>query len=247
MIVRADARQIPLADESVDCIVTSPPYNCGMPYAGAADALDVEEYQDLAHGASAEMFRVLKPGGRAWVNVTQAVSRFGLGDVIEERWNPSEVWNRELGRAGLFYRDTVVWVQRGKDQPTAWGSVDSPNAPNLKGRWEPILLFFKGTWSRGRVGINDIAHRNWLDWVENVWYFTCARRNGHPAPFPAELPLRCILLSTWKGDVVLDPFCGSGTTVRVAKDLGRVGIGCDSSAVYAEMSDRRLGQEVLAL
>lgn len=242
-----DATDLPLEDATVDCVVTSPPYNCGIEYDQVSDNLDIVEYEAFAEASAAEMHRCLVPGGRAWVNVTHAVSRFGGGDVLEERWNPAGAWMTALLNAGLRYRDTVVWVQTGKDQPTAWGSVDSPNAPNLKGRWEPILLFFKDTWKRGRIEKGDVDHRNWLDWVENVWRFNCAPRAGHPAPFPPELPRRCIYLSTWPGDVVLDPFAGSGTTVRVAKDLGRVGLGFDLSPKYVQMANDRLGQEVLAV
>lgn len=242
-----DATDLPLASESVACVVTSPPYNVGIDYADGSDALTPDQYRELCRASAEEMYRVTMKGGRLWVNVTHAISRIGDGPVLEERWNPAGAWMEALLAAGLRYRDTVVWVQTGKDQPTAWGSVDSPNAPNLKGRWEPILLFFKDDWKRGRIEKGDIDHRNWLDWVENVWRFNCASRNGHPAAFPPELPRRCILMSTWPGETVLDPFCGSGTTIRVAKDLGRAGVGFDISPTYVARANARLGQEVMAI
>lgn len=92
---------------------------------------------------------------------------------------------------------------------------------------------------------NDIPAAEWPELTRNVWRTPCAARNGHPAPFPAELPRRAILLSTWPGDVVLDPFCGGGTTVRVARALGRVGVGVDLSATYAAKSLRSVAQGVL--
>jgi DNA modification methylase len=259
----ADATHLPLEDESVDCIVTSPPYNCGMEYEGVSDSYYEDEYFDLVRFASAEMARVLKPGGRIWLNCLQALPIYddldalrrdkGTGRkgaaILDQRGDPFALWKNELLRF-LKYRDTIVWVQEGgHDQATAWGSMLSPNAPNLRGRYEPILLAFKDTWSRGRVEKNDLTWEDFAAFTRNVWTFKSesAKRVGHPAPFPAEIPRRSILLSTWPGDVVLDPFCGSGTTIKVAKALGRKAIGVDLSPAYCEMTRRNVAQEVLAV
>jgi site-specific DNA-methyltransferase (adenine-specific) len=237
---RADAARLPIRTASVDCIVTSPPYNAGMPYAGVEDRHPAGHYERLVRGWSQEMARVLKVGGRAWVNVPPAIA-CGKG----ERLAVAEIWHQALGSAGLRFRDWVVWEQTGCDQPTAWGSYLSPNAPNLRGRSELILLFFKGSWSRGRVERNDISARDWPELTRNIWRMPCAARDSHPAPFPAELPRRAILLSTWPGDLVCDPFSGSGTTLRVARDLGRDAIGADLSEVYAQLSRQAVAQGVL--
>lgn len=259
----ADATNLPIEDESVDCIVTSPPYNCGMEYEGVSDSFTDEEYAELVQGASREMARVLRPGGRVWLNCLQSLPVYddlealrrdrGTGrkgaQILDHRGDPFGQWKDAL-LSHLKYRDTIVWIQEGgHDQATAWGSVLSPNAPNLRGRYEPILLAFKDTWSRGRVEKNDLTWDDFSRWTRNVWTFKSesAKRAGHPAPFPAELPRRAIMLSTWPGDVVLDPFCGSGTTIKVAKDVGRQAIGVDLSETYCEMTRRRVAQEVLAI
>lgn len=232
---------LPLAAQSVDCVVTSPPYNCGIDYAGVSDRLTDAEYADLALGSALEMYRVMKDSGRVWVNIANFQER------EDGRGNPSKVWYEALEAAGFRYRDTIIWFTDDGDQACAWGSYLSPNAPNLRGRYEPILLFYKGEWAKGRTERNDIPKDQWSRYTRNVWLIKPVGRKGHPAPFPAELPRRCILLSTWPGDVVLDPFCGSGTTVRVAKDLGRTGLGFDLSPAYVQMANDRLGQEVLAV
>jgi DNA modification methylase len=239
-VLAAEAGRLPLAEESVACIVTSPPYNVGLDYDGVGDLRPVAEYLGQAYVWAREMARVLMDSGRVWVNVAAAVP--GEGD---DRFALAATWHQALSAAGLRFRDWVVWDQVGQDAATAWGSYLSPNAPNLRGRHELILLFHKGPWKRGRVEHNDVARERWGELTRNVWRMPSAPRNGHPAPFPAELPRRAILLSTWPGEVVLDPFCGSGTTVRVARDLGRVGIGCDLSPAYATKSFGSVAQGVL--
>lgn len=241
-VVRADAGRLPLGDGCVDCIVTSPPYGVGMPYAGVCDRWPEGQYRALVRRWCKEMHRVLKDGGRAWVNVVAAI---GSGSTGRQRLALAEIWHQGLAASGLRFRDWVVWDQVGHDQPTAWGSYLSPNTPNLRGRSELVLLFFKESWARGRVERNDISARDWPELTRNVWRLPCAPRGEHPCPFPPELPRRAILLSTWPGDLVADVFCGSGTTLRVARDLGRAAIGFDLSERYARLSRDAVAQGVL--
>lgn len=239
-VLRADAGALPLEDACLDCIVTSPPYNVGLAYDGVSDLRPLADYYGKVFAWALEMARVLRQSGRVWVNVAAAVPGDG-----EERFALAVLWHQGLSAAGLRFRDWIVWEQLGADAATAWGSYLSPNAPNIRGRHELVLLFYKGSWNRCRVEHNDIAAAEWPELTRNVWRMGCAPRNGHPAPFPAELARRAILLSTWRGERVLDPFCGSGTTLRVARDLGRVGIGVDLSAAYAAKSWQAVAQGVL--
>jgi site-specific DNA-methyltransferase (adenine-specific) len=243
-IVRADAGCLPLRKQSADCVVTSPPYNAGMPYREVDDALPLGEYIVRVASWAGEIARVLRTGGRVWLNVPQA-SR--CSPVPRGGHRLSHGTSR-LGEPAICSETGSSGTSRERDAATAWGSFLSPNAPNIRGRFELILLFFKERWSRGRTGRNDISAGVWGQWTRKVWEMPpVTRRSDHPAPFPEELPRRAILLSTWPGDVVLDPFCGSGTTVRVAKDLGRVGIGCDLSKAYCLHARARCAQEVLVL
>lgn len=249
-IWHADARALPLDDESVDCIVTSPPYNVGMDYEGVDDSKPWDEYREDVQQWCSEMGRVLKPGGRCWVNVVHATnegSDHGRDNGI--RKNLLGLWSLALEDSGLHYRDTVAWAKGVGNQATAWGSYLSPNAPNLRGRWEPILLHFKDHWSRGRTdGQNDLGKDEWTELTQNVWKITPdGTARWHPAPFPREIVRRCILLSTWPGDVVLDPFMGSATTLEVARDYGRRVIGVDLSERYCERAVSRLAQLPLPL
>lgn len=247
-MIHGSVTELPLENETVDCIVTSPPYNVGAFYDDVDDALTASAYHDLASLAAIEMRRVLKPGGRVWLNVVQTTNQMGdYGRHTGVRFSPLSIWLNALGRSGLLYRDIVVWNKMIGNQATAWGSYLSPNAPNLRGRWEPILLYFKDHWSRARDdGPNDIDPDEWTILTNNVWTFPADGANRwHPAPFPAELPRRAILLSTWPGDLILDPFAGAGTTLNVAHQLGRDAIGIELSKPYVRRWVDRGVQETL--
>jgi DNA methylase len=238
-------------------VVTSPPYNVGLTYEGdpTGDALPWPEYWSLADAAGRLIGAALVPGGRAWVNTAVSVpevthsgghhsGRTGKRRVmLGHRW--ADVL--ELG-AGLALVDQVAWTSvRGAG--TAWGSWQSPSAPNLRGDYEVVTVACQGQWERP----TPAGHEGWRDqvggWPElcsTVWAINPEpRAGGHPAPFPVELAARCIRLSTWPGELVLDPFAGSGSTLLAARDLGRRAIGIEASPVYCERIVSRLAQGAL--
>jgi site-specific DNA-methyltransferase (adenine-specific) len=256
-ILHADCRE---ASElpPVACVVTSPPYNVGLDYDGHDDAMGWDAYGELAEGAAKAMAEALiEPGGRAWVNVVpvvpaeQAKSRVHSGYCAKRRVNLLGLWLGALEAAGLGLWDIVSWATPGRGPGTAWGSWATPAAPNLRGEWEAVLATYKGTWAREvpagiGTGWQDQLG-NWPTLVSNVWRVQPAVPNGHPAPFPVELASRATRLSTWPGEVVLDPFMGTGSTLMAARALGRRAIGIEVSERYCEMAARRLAQGALAL
>jgi site-specific DNA-methyltransferase (adenine-specific) len=155
-------------------------------------------------------------------------------------------WARALVEAGLELVDEVAWCSA-RGAGTAWGSWQSPAAPNLRGDWESVLVACRERWGRHppaglerwRDGIGD-----WPSLCSTVWSLPPARRRGHPSPFPVELAARCIRLSSWPGETVLDPFCGSGSTLLAARHHGRRAIGIDVSERYCELAAHRLSQGV---
>lgn len=231
-----------VADGSVACVVTSPPYNCGVPYDGYDDLMTWHDYMLMTRDAAEEMYRVLVGGGRVWVNVPPAVPEPDHDARVDLEW----IWKSSLRRAGFQYRDTIVWKQNSHDGGTAWGSWLSPSAPNIRGEWESIISMFKGEWKRNastpglleqpRMGLGG----DWTDMVRNVWDLPSVKRLYSAAPFPIELPARCIRLSTWPGETVLDPFGGGGTTAEAADLLGRHGISVDISAHQTAVTNDRL-------
>jgi site-specific DNA-methyltransferase (adenine-specific) len=244
----ADVRSVDLAAVAA-CVVTSPPYNVGLDYDGRADVLPWPEYRSLAADAARLIARALVPGGRAWVNTAVSVPETpaGVAGQRKRRVLLGHMWARVLVERGLELVDQVAWCSA-RGAGTAWGSWQSPTAPNLRGDYEVITVACRDGWERRPPaeceGWRDTAG-GWPELCSTVWSITPASRDGHPAPFPVELAARCVRLSTWPGETVLDPFAGSGSTLVAARDLGRRAIGLERSERYCELAVRRLSQGAL--
>ena len=194
-----------LPDNSVHLMVTSPPYNVSKQY---DDDLTLEEYRQLLRNVWEETYRVLVPGGRACINIAN------LG---RKPYIPLHAYIVEdMQKIRFLMRGEIIWNKASSASPsTAWGSWLSAANPVLRDIHEYILIYSKDTYSRsGKGKKNSIKKEDFLEWTKSVWTFPAvsARRIGHPAPFPEELPHRLIQLYTFKDDVILDPFVGSGTT-----------------------------------
>ncbi len=216
-------------------MATSPPYNVGKEY---DDDLTLDEYLDLIRDVMTEVYPVLVPGGRICLNI----ANLGRKPYIPLH---SYVIN-VLEEIGFLLRGEVIW-DKGEGvagSSTAWGTWMSPVNPILRDQHEYIIIASKGSFKReppdGRRP--TITKEEFLEYTRSVWRFPpeSAKKVGHPAPFPEELPYRCIQLYTFEGDVVLDPFVGSGTTCVVAAKTGRHYIGIDINKDYVEMARKRV-------
>lgn len=246
--------------EGAAAVVTSPPYNVGLGYEGdpSGDALAWHEYRHLAVTTSAAMAAVLVRGGRAWVNTAVSVPEFpGAPSALgKRRVLLGHLWAGALEHAGLGLVDQVSW-QSVRGPGTAWGSWQSPASPNLRGDHELITVACNGTWERRPPAGFEAWRDNvggWQALCSTVWNLCTvggngrnSARRGHPAPFPVELARRCIRLSTWPGEVVVDPFAGTGTTLLAARQLGRRAIGIERSERYCALAVDRLAQGALDL
>jgi len=230
-------------------VVTSPPYNVGVDYDGGPDSQPWPDYWALAATAAELIATVLIPSGRVWLNTAVSVPETPVGDgstaTAKRRVLLAIGWAEALAGAGLELVDQIAWCST-RGAGTAWGSWQLPSAPNLRGDWESILVATNGPWERPTpdhvpAGWRDQAG-DWPALCSTVWNLAPARRTGHPAPFPLELAARCIRLSTWPGETVLDPFAGSGTTLVAARALGRRAIGIERSQRYCEQAAERLSQ-----
>lgn len=222
-----------LPDNSIHLMVTSPPYNVGKDY--DAD-LTLEEYRALLRRVFKETYRVLATGARACVNVASLgrkpyipIHAYIIQDMLE---------------LGFLMRGEIIWDKGGSaSRSTAWGSWMSASNPVLRDVHEYILVFSKESFSRPSNGrSNTIKKEDFLEWTKSLWTFPAvsAHQIGHPAPFPEELPRRLIELYSFRGDVVLDPFCGSGTTCLAALGLGRHYVGYDVEPEYLQLARSRL-------
>jgi DNA methylase len=246
----ADLRAVEVPAGSVAAVVTSPPYNVGLDYDATSDALPWSEYWRLAADTATLMAGALGDAGRAWVNTAVSVplDPYARGPHSagsrKARVMLAHRWATVLVAAGLELVDQVAWCSA-RGAGTAWGSWESPAAPNLRGDWESLLVATKGGWDRtpprGAEDWRDTVGA-WPALCSTVWQLPPAPRNGHPAPMPVEVARRAIRLSTWPGEVVLDPFAGSGTTLVAARQLGRRAVGVEASEAYCALAIQRLAQ-----
>lgn len=225
-----------LPDRSVHLMVTSPPYNVGKEY--DAD-LTLEEYLAFLEKVMREVYRVLVPGGRACVNV----ANLGRKPYIPM----NGLIARSMIELGFLMRGEIIWDKAASaSTSTAWGSWQSPSNPTLRDTHEYILVFSKGTFKRPKIEGREstISKEEFLEYTKSVWGFASesAKKVGHPAPFPVELPYRLIQLYTYSNEVVLDPFMGSGQTALAARKTGRHFVGYEVNEEYLQLARERIGE-----
>lgn len=214
-------------------VITSPPYNLDMEYDGSDDNMPYTDYLAWSGRWLAALQYAAAPQARLCLNVpldTGAMQRPIYADLV----NAAQ-------RCGWKYRHSIVWNEQNISRRTAWGSWMKATAPNVISPVEMIAVFYKGDWRR-TGGTSTISRDDFMAWTLGHWTFPgeSAKRIGHPAPFPIELPKRLIQLYSFAEDTVLDPFGGSGTTAVVAAQLGRSSIYIDRSPQYAELAKSRL-------
>ncbi len=223
-----------LPDCSTHLMVTSPPYNVGKEY---DRDMTFSEYREFLKRVWKETYRVLVPGGRVCINIANLgrkpyipLHAFIIQDMLE---------------IGFLMRGEIIWNKDSSASPsTAWGSWLSAKNPTLRDIHEYILVFSKDTFKRENPASREstIKRDEFLEFTKSIWTFPAvsARKIGHPAPFPVELPYRCIQLYTFRGEVVLDPFMGSGQTAIAAIKTGRHYVGYEISKEYVELANRRI-------
>jgi site-specific DNA-methyltransferase (adenine-specific) len=229
-----DMAEIP--DHSIHLMVTSPPYNVGKEY---DRDITLEEYLTFLRRVWQEVHRVLVPGGRVCINIAN------LG---RKPYIPLHSYIlRDMTEIGFLMRGEVIWHKGASASPsTAWGSWRSPANPTLRDVHEYILIFSKAGFSRQNPAQRraTISRDEFLELTKSVWTFPAvsAKSVGHPAPFPVELPHRLIQLYTFAGDVVLDPFMGSGQTAIAAIQCKRRYVGYEIETDYLRLAERRIKQ-----
>ena len=225
-----------LPNASVHLMVTSPPYNVGKDY---DEDLSLTEYLAFLKRVWAETWRVLVPGGRACINVANLgrkpyipLHAMLIADMLE---------------LGFLMRGEIIWDKGASaSASTAWGSWQSASNPTLRDTHEYILVFSKGSFRREKVDGREslISKEEFLEFTKSVWTFGAesARKIGHPAPYPAELPYRLIQLYTYSEEIVLDPFMGSGQTALAALKAGRHFVGYEVNEEYRKLALKRIAE-----
>ena len=224
------------AGEFIDLIVTSPPYNVGIDYDSNDDTLGYEDYLDFSREWIQNCYKWSKPHARLLLNIPLDKNKGGHRSVGSDL-------TRIAQAVDWKYHATIVWNEGNISRRTAWGSWMSASAPYVIAPVELIVILYKDSWKK-QLGSkeSDISRDEFMAWTNGLWTFNgeSKKRVGHPAPFPRELPYRCIKLFSYVGDVVFDPFLGSGTTLIEAQNNNRFGVGVEIDKGYCELAQNRI-------
>ena len=227
-----------IPNNSLHLMITSPPYNVSKEY---DNDLSLEEYLSLLKNCFTETYRVLVDGGRACINIA---------NIGRKPYIPlSDYVSKIMIEIGFNMRGEIIWNKSaGAGISTAWGSFQSASNPILRDVHEYILIFSKGNYKRERdkeekeLRKDNITKEEFIEWTKSVWTMNTesAKRIGHPAPFPEELPNRLIKLFSFTNDIVIDPFMGSGTTAIAAIKNNRNFVGYEINKEYINLANNRI-------
>lgn len=233
-----------LPDSSVDLCVTSPPYNCGIDYDSWNDSRPWHDYLSWTRDWLLQVQRVLKPDGRFAINHLVEMGLPANGKKNGLRVSPQvELYNiiRDLGMTIVAQ---PMWADLTKSTLTAWGSWQSASCPYIYNPFEVIIIGCKQEWKKQRAkddpGVNTISKEDFMKGVGGIWNITPETQGLTKANFPVALPKLCIELLSFKDDIVLDPFMGSGTTAIACLETGRRYVGYEISAEYTKIAQERI-------
>lgn len=226
--------------ETIDLIITSPPYNVGIDYGSNGDNLTYEKYLEFSQTWLRNCYHWSKPTGRLCLNVPLDKNKNGKNSVAADITTIAK-------KVGWKYQTTIIWNEGNISRRTAWGSWMSASAPSIIAPVEVIIVLYKQCWKKSRPGISSITKEEFIEWTNGIWTFPgeSPKNVNHPAPFPRELPKRCIKLFSFIGDIILDPFAGSGTTLIETINNKRYAWGLEIDPEYIKNSLARIEKECL--
>ena len=237
-----------MEDGLIDLTITSPPYNVDIQYDGYNDKMPFLEYEAFCEDWLSTLFRKTKNGGRLCLNINNTVKDFENDKLL----SACVFFTNIAEKYGWTFREHITWIKM-KDEDgeifaggkTAWGSWMSASNPQLRSFTEPILVFHKGSPKKEPVGESDITKEEFMQWTKNAWYIMPDKDNTHPAVFPKDIPYRCMKIYSYIGDLIYEPFTGSGTTIDACRELKRNFIGSEISNQYYKYATDRLSQSLL--
>ncbi|MCD6522095.1 site-specific DNA-methyltransferase [Candidatus Calescamantes bacterium] len=229
-------------ENSIDLIVTSPPYNVDIHYNQFKDDIPYDKYLEFTEKWLRKAFLLMKCDGRLCLNIPLDKSKGRKGAGFQSVYADIVHIAKKVG---WKYFSTIIWNEGNISRRTAWGSWLSARAPYVIAPVEVIIIFYKERWQKVRNGKSDVSRKEFMEWTNGLWTFTgeSKKKVKHPAPFPVELPKRCIKLFSFIGDIVLDPFLGSGSTLIACALLNRKGVGIEIDENYCALARDRLIRE----
>ena len=250
-----------MPESTVDLIVTSPPYGVGIEYDTHNDDVDFEEYKIFSKDWLTEAYRVLKDDGRIALNIPYEINRQDKGGRI---FMVAELWSI-MQKIGYKFYGLVDLNENSphRSKTTAWGSWMSPSAPYIYNPKECVILAYKKNhikkvkgepqWKSDIVDLQqedgtvkkktvyqDEDKKEFMELVYGQWDYFADTKQMTKATFSMDIPMKAIKILTYKNDLVLDPFCGSGTSVAAAEILHRRWVGIELSPNYTEVSRQRV-------
>jgi site-specific DNA-methyltransferase (adenine-specific) len=225
-----------LETESVDCVITSPPYpGVSKLWGDLYKDENFDKAHDFLDRVWDECLRLLRPGCKLIINIANTKRRPYLPNIARVHW-----WARDK----VEPTGEIIWNKGYGQTGHAWGSFRLPSDPALADQHEQILVFRKFGQRRKPKNYDKINADDFKSWRNSIWNIPPAKASavGHVAPFPIKIPLRLIILYTFKGETVLDPFSGSGTTGEACINLGRHFIGMEKEAKYVQLTHSRWKQ-----
>jgi site-specific DNA-methyltransferase (adenine-specific) len=243
-VIFGDCRQVlkQFSEGSFHLVVTSPPYNLGIKYADWNDNLSLDNYLTFCREWLSECYRVLVSGGRLCLNIPFFTYKNHRNLLYE--------YQSILRKVGFKHREMIVWAKnKNRDGynlcKKLFGSVGSPSNPHMRSISEMIVVVDKETRRlSGDSKDSDISIDEYEAWTKNIWEMNTVSDRRHPAPFPIELPKRLIKLYSYRGNKILDPFVGRGTTLKASEQLGRLGVGIELSKQYLPLIQETVGQNL---
>jgi len=241
--------------ESIDLVLTSPPYNIGIQYDTWNDRMAWGDYYIWCTEWMKEIFRVLKPDGRFVLNHYFSLGsgkrgmeigkkkgnlQFGEPDGNGRSYPLMKLNSIAVEELGFKHHSVVSWEDITLSRKTAWGSWMSASSPYINAPYEGLLFLYKNRWKKDSKGESDIPKEDFISLTRGIWKIKTQTRQLTKACFSEDLARKVIQLLTYKGDLVLDPFSGSGTTCVVAKKFNRNYIGIDISPEYCRIATERI-------
>lgn len=244
VLIQGDVLDEKLFNQEIfDLIITSPPYNVDIKYNSHKDDLTYDEYLSFSEKWMRNCYNWTKKQGRFCLNIPLDKNKGGQKSVGADLTTLAQ-------KIGWKYHSTIIWNEGNISRRTAWGSWLSASAPYVIAPVELIVVLYKGEWKKNSGSkLSDITKDEFLQWTNGLWTFNgeSKKRIGHPAPFPVELPYRCIKLFSFVEDLVFDPFAGSGTTLIAANKTNRYSVGLEIDTKYCELAKQRIINETDAL
>ena len=250
-----------MPENSIDLIVTSPPYGVGIEYDSFNDDLNIEEYKEFSTKWLTEAYRVLKTDGRIALNIPYEINRQDKGGRI---FIVSELW-QIMQKIGYKFYGIVDLKENSphRSKTTAWGSWMSPCAPYIYNPKECVILAYKNQhikkvkgepeWvgvpeevtnedgkTRTKMMYTEEQKREFMDLVYGEWDYFADTKQMTKATFSMDIPMKAIKILTYKNDIVLDPFAGSGTSLVASVVSGRRWLGIELSPNYCDIARKRV-------